>query len=188
MNVRKAGLIFVFILSLLFYSVYPGVLKGVKMDDSIKIGNDTLVLNGMALRKKFFFKVYVAGLYIPTKETDANKILNNDTKRVAVMHFMRSVSASKINGGWYDGLEDNTPDYSAELKKNFDKLASYMEDVKDGDRIVFTYIPGTGTKVVVKNKEKGTIAGKAFCDALFACWIGSDPGPGSGFKDDLLGK
>ena len=29
--------------------------------------------------------------------------------------------------------------------------------------------------------------GKTFADALFACWIGPEPGPGEGFKEDLLG-
>ena len=34
---------------------------------------------------------------------------------------------------------------------------------------------------------KGVLEGKEFSDALFACWIGKDPGPGNGFKEDLLG-
>ena len=55
--------------------------KGVTMEDSIEIDGQTLVLNGMALRKKFIFKVYVAGLYLPQKETDAKKILGADGMR-----------------------------------------------------------------------------------------------------------
>jgi hypothetical protein len=104
------------------------------------------------------------------------------------MHWVRSVGVKKINDGWYDGLEDNTPNYSPELKKQFDTMAGMMEDVKDGDLIVFTYLPGKGTEVKVKGKIKGIVEGKSFADALFACWIGPDPGPGEGFKDDLLGK
>jgi hypothetical protein len=34
---------------------------------------------------------------------------------------------------------------------------------------------------------KGTIAGKDFADALFKAWIGPKPGPGEGFKNDLMG-
>lgn len=166
---------------------FGGELKGVKMDNSITVAGKTLVLNGMALRKKFIFKVYVMGLYIPAKEKSAEKILSADTERVGIMHWLRGVGVGKINDGWYEGLKDNTPGYSKELKKKFDKLAAYMEPVKDGDRIVFTYIPNKGTEVKVKNKVKGVIEGKDFADALFACWIGKDPGPGKSFKEDLLG-
>ncbi len=182
----KKLLITLVILGLTF-SIYAGVLKGVKMDDTITVEGKTLVLNGMALRKKFIFKVYVAGLYLEQKEKDANKILKEDKMRRVIMHFVRSVGKKKIYNGWYEGLEDNTPNYSKELKSKFDKMCDMMEDMKDGGRIVFTYIPGKGTIVEVNGKTKGTIEGKDFADALFACWIGPEPGPGEGFKEDLLG-
>lgn len=164
-----------------------GTLKGVTMPDSIELEGKTLVLNGMALRKKIIFKVYVAGLYLPQKESNAEKILQADGERRCVMHWLRSVGTGKITDAWYEGLEANTPDYSPELKKQFDTMCGWMEEMKDGELIVFTYIPGKGTEVNVKNKVKGTIEGKAFADALFACWIGPKPGPGEGFKEDLLG-
>jgi hypothetical protein len=164
-----------------------GTLKGVTMPDSIEVEGKALVLNGMALRKKVIFKVYVAGLYLPAKEKNAKKILATDGMRRTVMHFVRSVGAAKISGGWMDGLEANTPNYSKELKKRFGMLCSYMEDVEDGQKLVFTYIPGKGTEAMVKGKVKGIIPGKDFADALFACWIGPEPGPGESFKEDLLG-
>ena len=169
------------------YSLFAGTLKGVSMEDAIEVDGQKLVLNGMALRKKFVFKVYVAGLYLPQKETDAKKVLEADGMRRVIMHFLRSVGAKKLNGAWYEGLEDNTPKASPELKKQFDTMCSWMEDVKDKERIVYTYIPGKGTTVEVKGKVKGVIPGKAFGDAIFACWIGPDPGPGEGFKEDLMG-
>ncbi len=180
-------LILVFVAVMIVLPLSGGMLKGVKMADSITINGKTLLLNGMALRKKIIFKVYVAGLYLPKKEKSAEKILSADTMRVAKMHFLRSVGAGKINGGWYEGLEDNTPGYSKSLKAKFDVLAKYMEKMKDGGRIIFTYIPSKGTVVKVNGKVKGTIEGKDFSDALFACWIGKDPGPGKSFKEDLLG-
>ena len=169
------------------FCLTAGELKGVKMEDTLDIEGKKLVLNGMALRKKFIFKVYVAGLYLPEKEQDAKKILAADGPRHIIMHFVRSVSKKKLNGAWYEGLEDNTPGYSPDLKKQFDTMASWMEDVKDGDQIIFTYIPEKGTTVTVKGKNAGVIQGKMFADALFACWIGPKPGPGEGFKEDLLG-
>lgn len=172
---------------LLCLPVMSGTFKGVSMADRVNIQGTDLVLNGMALRKKVVFKVYVAGLYLPQKEKNAEKILKADGMRQTVMHFLRGVGADKISEAWMEGLEANTPKASSELKKQFDTLCSWMEDVKNGDRIVFTYIPAKGTRVEVKDKLKGELPGKAFADALFACWIGAKPGPGEGFKEDLLG-
>jgi len=161
--------------------------KGVTMEDKIEVEGNTLVLNGMALRKKFIIKVYVAGLYLPARETDGAKVLAADQPRRTVMHFVYDVGAGKINSAWMEGLEDNTPKYSPELKKQFDTLCGMMEDMDDGQQLMFTYIPGKGTEVNVKGKVKGVIEGKAFADALWACWIGAKPGPGTDFKEDLLG-
>jgi hypothetical protein len=167
--------------------VVAGTLSGVTLPDTLDVNGQQLVLNGMALRKKVIFKVYIAGLYLPAKESDSEKILATDGPRCTVMHFVRSVDAKKINEAWYDGLEANTPGHSAELKKQFDSLAALMEDVKSGDKLVFTYRPGSGTEVKVKGNVKGSIGDKAFADALFSCWIGKKPGPGENFKKGLLG-
>ncbi len=62
--------------------------------------------------KKSYSKVYVAGLYLPAKENNGEKILAADETRCTVMHFLRSVDAGKINEAWFDGLKANTPNHS----------------------------------------------------------------------------
>ena len=87
-------------LILILMFVLPGfsrTYKGVTMPDKITIEGKELVLNGMALRKKIIFKVYVAGLYLPAKETNDKKILKTDETRQMVMHWVRSVGKGKIN-------------------------------------------------------------------------------------------
>lgn len=177
------------ILILMFAApIAAGTLAGITLPDGMDVDGKQLVLNGMALRKKVVFKVYVAGLYLPAKEQSGEKVLAADGPRCTVMHFLRSVSPKQVNEAWYDGLEANTPGYSAQLKGQFDALAALMENLKDGDKLVFTYKPGIGTEVKVKGKVKGTLGDKAFADALFACWIGKKPGPGEKFKAGLLGQ
>ncbi|MCH9648625.1 MAG: chalcone isomerase family protein [Deltaproteobacteria bacterium] len=158
---------------------------GVSMSDTVVVGSEKLILNGMGLRKKAIFKVYVAGLYLEEKQSDPAAILAADEKRSLIMHFVRNVGADSICGGWDDGLENNTAGASAEVKKQFATLCTWMEDVSDGDRLVFTYVPGEGTEVTVKESSKGKLEGKAFADALFACWLGSSP-PSADFKKGLL--
>ncbi len=164
-----------------------GKLHSVEMADTQAVGEHSLVLNGMALRKVAFIKVYVAGLYLPEKATDGAAVLAGDTPRHLVMHWLRGGGKDKICDAWYEGLEANTPGASSDLKAQFDTLCEWMADAEKKDQFVFTYIPGTGTEVSVKGQSKGTLEGKAFADALFASWIGAKPGPGEGFKKALLG-
>jgi hypothetical protein len=160
---------------------------GVTLPTRVEVDGHALVLNGTATRKKFIVKVYVAGLYLPAREADAEKVLAADEPRHIVLQFVHDVDKGKMCNAWNEALENNTPDASPELKAQFETLCSYMEDIKKGEQFVFTYLPGTGTRVGVKGVEKGAIEGKAFADALFKAWIGPHPGPGEGFKKQLLG-
>ena len=62
-----------------------------------------------------------------------------------------------------------------------------MADLEKGEEMAFTYLPGKGTEISVRGQSQGTIPGKPFADALFACWLGPRPDPGEEFKQALLG-
>ncbi|MFN2431216.1 MAG: chalcone isomerase family protein [Gemmatimonadota bacterium] len=159
---------------------------GVTLPLRRQAGDRELVLNGLALRKKSIFKVYVAGLYVPAKSSNADRILASDEPRVLVMQFLRGVDAEKMCEAWDEALEANTPEAPPQLRQQFATLCSWMEEVEKGEQFVFAYVPGQGTTVEVRGRSKGTIEGKPFADALFKAWIGPKPGPGEDFKQDLL--
>jgi hypothetical protein len=161
---------------------------GVNLDDHVTVNGQTLVLNGAGLRKKLFIKVYVGGLYLAAKNSNPQTITNTDAPRRQVMHFLYSVSKSQMCDAWDEGLEQNTKNASAEVKNEFKTLCSWMEPIPKGNRLVLTYVPGSGTTVEVNGKMKGTLAGKATADAILATWIGPDPAPGQDFKNAVLGK
>lgn len=160
--------------------------NGVVLPETIEVAGRNLSLNGAALRKKAIFKVYVAALYVVNKSQSADAILNEDEPRRMLMHFVRGVDKKKICDAWNDGLKDNSPDASEDVKKEFVDLCGLMEDVKNGDEMVFTYVPGNGTTVTVAGQDKGVVGGREFAAALLRCWIGPKPGPGEGFKKNLL--
>ena len=160
---------------------------GVKIEDQMSVNNQTLVLNGAGLRKKLMFKVYTGALYLPSKQSNAAAVIASDAPRRMVMHFLMDVDKGKIAEAWTEGLV-NTPNASPEVKTAFKTLSSWMEDMEDGQRIVMTYVPGTGTTVEVAGKTKGTLGGKAVADAILNTWIGPKPGPGSDFRKAVLGQ
>ena len=157
------------------------------MPDTIEVGEHTLVLNGMGLRKKAIIKVYVAGLYLPKKMNQAKAIFGVDAPRRVVMEFKFGVSKARMCSAWEDGLAANSPNASKEVQHAFETLCSWMADMEKGDQMVFTYLPGEGLRVKVKGVDKGALpAGKAAADAVFSTWIGPEP-PTAGFKAGLLG-
>lgn len=164
------------------------VVNGVNLPTTIDVGGEALSLNGVATRKKAIFKVYVAALYVASPSQSGQEILAADQPRRMEMHFLRDVDKKKICEAWDDGLAKNTPGASEELKAQFVTLCDMMADIKNKQAFTFTYVPGTGTEVTVAGESRGVVPGKEFADALLACWIGPKPGPGDGFKKDLLNR
>lgn len=165
---------------------WAGELAGVSMPETAQVGDQELMLNGMGLRKKAFIKVYVAGLYLPQKMTDAQAVLDSDSARHLAMDFRYGVGAKKLCDAWNEGLEKNTASPTEEVKAKFATLCEHMEDMGKGDTMAYTYLPGKGTEISVNGSVKGEIEGKDFADALWACWIGPEP-PSEDFKEGLLG-
>jgi len=162
-------------------------LAGVTLPDKADVGGQSLVLNGLGLRTKLFIKVYVGGLYLPQKERSAEKVLAADAPRRMVFHFLYGVNKNQMCDAWKEGLEDNTPKATPEVKQAFTTLCSWMEEIPKGQTMALTYTPGEGTKVEVNGKVKGTLPGKPTADAILATWIGPKPGPGPDFKKAVLG-
>jgi len=170
--------------------VAAGTLEGVTMTDTVQVDDSTLVLNGMGMRiKKVAFvkvKVYVAGLYLPAKSGDAAAILATDAPKRLVMHFLyKEVSRDKLVEAWNDGFAANAKGVA--LGDRLATFNSMWADMKTGDEAVLTYVPGTGTSVVIKGESKGVIPGADFAKAMFSVWLGPEP-PNAELKAGLLGK
>ena len=164
--------------------VYAGSLAGVTLSDTAELGGQKLVLNGMGLREKFFIDIYVGGLYLPAKTTDAAKAINDDVPKRIVMHMTYDLSAEKLAETMRESISKAE---SKEAASKAETLAGWMEDVVAGDEILLDYVPGTGTSVVVKGKTKGTIQGTDFMKALWGIYLGPNP-PTDALKKGLLGK
>ena len=174
------------LLLLLSLNAYAGSLAGVTLPDSAQLGGKTLVLNGMGLREKYMLDVYVGGLYLPAKSSDASAIINMEAPKRVVMHFIYDeVPKDKITETLYEGVA-KYPEFAG-LKPKMDQFAGWMEDLVEGDEMVYEYVPGEGTSVIVKGKKKGTIAGTDFMKLVFSIYLGPKPA-NEALKAGMLGK
>ena len=155
-------------------------LEGVKLEPTAQVGNTALQLNGVGLRKRAIFKVYVAGLYVPQKATSASALLAQKGPRRMVISMLRNVDADSFSGALNDGLRANLSDQQfAGFKAQIDALNANLKAVgeaKKGDVIHFEFTPEAGTRVVVNGQAKGAaIPGEDFFAAVLRIWIGDKP-------------
>jgi hypothetical protein len=151
-------------------------LHGVKSPDTLPIAGKVLQLNGMGLRKKLFFKVYVASLYLETPSRDASAILAADQVRRVEMVMLRDLSAAKIADAVREGFAKNSAAALPKLQDRLDRLLAIIPDLKEGEKLALTYQPGRGTGVgAAGGAERIVLEGKDFADALFSVWLGPDP-------------
>ena len=117
--------------------------------------------------------------------TEPNAILESTVPKELILQFVRDVSAADLSKGWNEGFEKNAKAQSAALKERIAMLDGWMIDMKSGQRLTFTYKPGTGVQVDVNGAVKGTIKGDDFAKAFFSIWLGDPPNPE--VKSGLLG-
>ena len=155
----------------------------------MKIENETLVLNGAGVVTKLIFKVYAIGLYLDSKTSDLNTIMNSDKSYIIRMHFVRTIGRDKMIESMNTGFYKSTNGKPESLKKEISQLNSFFteSELKENDILQFEYKPGTGTKITLNGKLKGLIPGYPFKRALMGIWMGDQPRQES-VKKELMGK
>jgi len=182
-------ILFGLIFSLVMAASPAEEIAGVQIPGDVKVSGQKLTLNGAGLRKKFFAKVYAAGLYLPEKTSDANQAIEMaGPKRITLQFIYDEVAAVKVTRGWTEGFRNNS---SAEqmkaLQSRLDDFNALFVDMEKGDRVVIDYAPGLGTRVEIKGQARGIIPGEDFMRALFKVWLGDKPAD-KGLKQGLLGE
>jgi hypothetical protein len=161
-------------------------LKGVAMPETIQLDAKTLALNGMGLRTKVVFKVYVAGLYLEKGSRDGLEIASSEQAKRMDLVFLRSVDGATVAKAISEGFDNNAAKELPALKARIERFGKLIPDVKKGDRLSFIYRPGAGLEVQAGGKTAGVIEGKDFADALMRVWLGEKPAD-KALKAGLLG-
>jgi len=163
---------------------------GVTLPDTYKAGDAELKLNGAGLRKKLFIKVYAGGLYLKSKSSDAEKIIDADEPMAVRMHFIYDgVSTEKLIGAWNEGFAAALGSDMASLQKEIDAFnALFTKEAKEGDIYDVVYVPGKGVEVKFNGNSNGVVEGADFKKAVFSIWLGKDVGDLKSLKKSMLGK
>jgi len=161
-------------------------LKGVSMPAAMQLEGKKLELNGMGLRTKVVFKVYVAGLYLEKTSRDGMEIAASEQLKRMELVFLRGVDGADVAKAIADGFVNNSGPVLPALKDRIAKFGALIPDVKKGDKLLFLYRPGGGIELQANGKTTGSVEGKDFADALFRVWLGPKPSD-KALKNGLLG-
>ena len=162
--------------------------RSISFPEQAQVDGNALALNGLGVRKATMLKVnvYVAALYVAKSSSEPNDILGSSSPYELILQFVRDVGGGDIRGGWDEGFEKNAKEQLPALKERIATLDGWMADVKTGQRMTFTFKPGTGLQVDVNGTAKGTIKGDDFAKAFLSIWLGAEP-PNPELKAGLLG-
>ena len=152
---------------------------GVKLADSVNVGNQDLVLNGAGIRTKYFFKVYVAALYLQNKKTSEKAIIADENPQRIALYMVRDVGEKKFLNAFIEAIEANHT--KAEMARMDDQIKQMsdifhlVQDLHEGDVITMDYLPSIGTQITVNGVTYDTITGEMFHRALLKIWLGPEP-------------
>jgi hypothetical protein len=164
-------------------------INGVALPASIKKDNVELVLNGGGIRKKVFFKLYVAGLYLKTKTTNGYEVIASDKEmmmRLTITSGM--ISSENMSEAIEEGFKKSMNGNTALLKEKIDMFINTFkkEPIKEGDVFEIWYMPAVGVQPYKNGKLQNTITGLDFKKALLGIWFSGNP-VDDDLKKGLLG-
>lgn len=167
-------------------------IEDIVYEDSMTIQNSTLALNGAGLRKKVFFKVYSAGLYLPARTGSTDGVLSSPAPMFVRLGLLRSVDASTFVDALKEGLLENSSKEELErISSEVDALIEVMNkigDVEAGDLVDFQFDEENFTSVVVNGRVLDRkIGGRELFNAVLKIWIGENA-IDSSLKKSLLGS
>ena len=187
--IMQTLLISIFSLFLTF-SIHAQTVANVEIPDTVSHSEQSikLLLNGVGIRTKFIFDIYVGSLYLEKKAHSTEEIYNLAGEKRISMHFLYSeVSKEKLINGWNNGFENNlTSSELTKFKNKIDQFNNLFIKVKKGDVINLNFIPTTGTHVIINSKKMGLVEGDDFFIALLKIWLGEEPAD-SDLKEAMLG-
>ncbi len=180
-------------LGLLMSSAANAVVEvaSVKLEETTKVANTPLVLNGAGIRYKTIIKVYVAALYLTEKKsTPADITALPGPKRMQLI-ALRDISSEQFGQNFMDGISRNSAkaertNFVNQLLK-FGEMFAGLPELKKGDVINMDYIPGVGTVATINGKKVAEpFPDVAFYNAFLRIWLGPEPAYGP-LKPQLLG-
>jgi hypothetical protein len=187
----KHGLLAMAVLALSAAAGAQVVVQGARYDGTVVLGGESLVLNGVGVRKRFVFDIYVGGLYVQKRAARTEELVKQPGPKRVALRFLRDVEGELFVNSLHAGLKANHTDAElAQWQKQLDTLTTTIKTIalaRRGDTVFFDYTPQDGTRVSVNGVTRGPlIPGEDFYAGVLRVWLGETPAD-PGLKKGMLG-
>jgi hypothetical protein len=184
--VKTTGLFFtsIFVISGSFCSLTakPAI------NDTVLLDETKLILNGAGYRSAYGLRMYTGGLYLISKNSSAQSIIDDNTPMAVLMVINSSlITGDRLEKSTREGFVNATGGNITLISEEIDTFLKLVKtDLKKGDVFLFAYQPVKGTSIIKNNKIIGVIEGLPFKKALFGIWLCAKP-PQQELKKAMLG-
>ena len=165
-------------------------IAGIEMPDATDAGGAPLVLNGAGVRTRMFMDIYVGGLYLQAKSSNAQQIIAADEPMAIRLHMVSGlVTSEAMEEATLEGYQNATGGDTSALQEHIEAfIAVFREPIAEGDIFTIAHEPGKGLQIYKNGTFKNTVdGGMPFKSATFAIWLGDEPAH-EGLKKGMLGK
>jgi len=154
-------------------------IAGVSIPETFTLDQEVLVLNGAGLREKFAIgvDVYVSGLYLKKKSSNAIEIINSGEPMAIRLQLVRNVNAQEFSENTMAGFQESAGNLGIDIStidreiKQF--LAVFSGRISKNDVFDITFSKTGGVRVY-KNYSRTpavTIKNMTLKRALFGIWL-----------------
>lgn len=165
-------------------------LEGVQVEDTATVAGTRLVLNGVGVRKRGYFKTDVTALYLPERRSKAADVYNPNGVRRLVLVLLRDIPSATISRYFVGDFKQVATD--AEFKQVINEVGQMgqvyggLVRVNKGDVVEIDWIPGTGLTAYINGKSMGApIKNPLFYEIYMRMYLGSSVP--EDFRNALLG-
>lgn len=147
-----------------------------------------LRLSGAAVLDRNFVPFYTAALYLPASVRNTDQLLSGlSPYRITLIWDIPALDAERVDDYWRKAFAESAgPEKLARIKSGVERFLDVFGAARNGQVILFDYIPDAGMRIFVDDKPAGQLAGVEFNTALLSIWLG-DKAPRE-FREALMTK
>lgn len=167
-NLQRAVLIAGFWFSAI--PAWAAQVAGVSLPPTETVEGTQLQLAGCAVREQLWTNIYAVSFYLPRESASVASMINSQTPKLIRLDVT------------YDGQVPNglPAEWKAPLQQQVSRefvqtLQGYYNDLRSGDTVRVSYVPGSGTTLSVNGNTVVTRPGDDVMNAMMKLWVGPDP-------------
>tara|TARA_B110000211_G_C14068879_1_gene548998 strand:+ start:1571 stop:2131 length:561 start_codon:yes stop_codon:yes gene_type:complete len=165
-------------------------ISDIKFTEKYTYESDTFILNGAGVREKYYIDLYVLGLYLKSKSSDVDKILNaNEPQLFKLVCVSGLITSEKFNNAMVNAFYNATDGHPEVYADEIERLKKAFSGTwNENDEFIIYYTPERGLELYKNSKLMDTInSGMGFKSAIMKVWLGPESVSES-LKEQILGN